>query len=786
MRRGRFDESAREKEASRLALLIRERARVEYAQENFKEFLKLAWEVMSPGTEFQDNWHIDCLCEHLEAMARRDIRRLIINLPPRSLKSSIISVAFPAWRWIHDPAEKFLCASYGRQLALRDSRRCRNLIASPWYQSFWSSKFGLASDQNEKGRFENDKGGFRIIASVEGGILGEGGSFSIYDDANDVERMSEEEYPQSVRDWYSGSASSRFIDPRTDVRINVQQRMPYGNDLTAFLMELGGWEQVSLPMEFEGSRKVTSIGWSDPREHLGELMFPARYGPEELEPLKREQKDNWAGQYQQRPISGVGSSLRREWFKFYNPPGVERVDEFGKTIPVRVTGVDGKTVEITPVALPAAMEQVVQSWDFAFKSQEHNDFVAGHAWGRLGANCYLVARNHGHWSFTESLRAIRSMSINYPCPEKLVEDAANGPAILDTLQNEIPGLVPVKPAGGKWARLSAIRGYVEAGNVYLPNPDIYPWVWDLLTEFYRGRESEHDDDTDAMTQALKRLYDGMARAGAPEFRVEPRLGEPRTACHIDSQGIPREWRRFVAILPGRAAVWLAESPTGSLRVVREADLGRADAVQAGRLVAAGSLADLPRTEGSYDLLMPKEAFAEIASVGSWAEMLEASLLAWEPEGDDYDGRLQARDLIRAARFRSEMVEEEEAAIDRLRSLLAFMPPDFAPEIYVRDKALALAERDLSAYADYMAAVDGEVRGEWPKLKILPACKQLIAELGVFRQDLDAPPFVATLLLGVSAPPGVKKRRVVEIPVSQRVPQIRNQSALSRKFALGRR
>ena len=145
------------------------------------------------GVPFQDSWHIRMrICEHIEALSRRQIRRLIINVPPRSLKSTIISVAFPAWRWLKMPQEKFLAASYGMKVALRDSRRTRNLIASQWYQARWGSRFALAGDQNEKGRFENDKGGFRIIASVEGGVLGEGGSCCIIDDSNDLERKNKE------------------------------------------------------------------------------------------------------------------------------------------------------------------------------------------------------------------------------------------------------------------------------------------------------------------------------------------------------------------------------------------------------------------------------------------------------------------------------------------------------------------------------------------------------------------------------------------------------------------
>lgn len=787
------EKEERFRDAVTLAKIIREKGLAEQHERSLKSFLKGAWPIIDPGSKFVDGWHIDCICEHVEAIFRREIRRLIINIAPRSAKSSIISVAAPAWRWLQCPQEKFLCASYGRNLSLGFSRKTRNLIASPWYQARWSEKFAFVNDQNEKGEFENSKGGFRIAASVEGGILGRGGSVAIYDDPNDLDEMGHPAYRQSVKDWYSGTASSRYIDPKTDVRLCVQQRASYGDDLTAYLMELGGWEQLVIPNEFDGRRARTSIGWTDPRTHIGELMQPARFGPEEVAILKREQRANYSGQFQQAPLSDGTESLRREWFRFYNPPGTKHVDEHGEPIPVTISGSDGKAIKILPVDLPSAFEHVVDSWDCAFKNADHNDYVAGQQWGRIGANSYLLAREHGHWNFPETLAAVRRLSIR-GAPEKLVEDKANGTAVMDVLRNEIPGLIPVEPNGGKWARVAAVSGYIEAGNVFLPNPDLFPWVWDLLKEFSDGRSSKHDDDTDAMSQALMRLYNSMARTGVPEFRVQPRLGEPQTACHVAREMVPAIWRRVVAIVPGAAALWLAETPSGSLRVLRELSLNGMDASTAGREIGRLSLPDaLARTvqirdvkRQAYELLLPKEAFAAVEPIGSYAELLERSILEYQPEEGDWDARQRAKAALREAHFRTDMIEEKDAAVDRLRSLLAFQPPDFQQVPYNRQKAMALSEHSLGDYADYMAAVDGEVRGEWPKLKISPDCPKLIAELGSFRRDRmdEAPPLVQALLLAVCAPRQNKPREVVEQawPVRK---SVRNGTLLSRRFSLGR-
>jgi predicted phage terminase large subunit-like protein len=778
-----------------------------YAVGNLKFFLEQAWPTLMPGIPFQDNWHISCLVEHLEALARRDIRRLIINISPRSLKSTVL-VAFRAWRWLDEEGipskgvppgvvEKFLAASFGLNLARRDSRRTRALIKSQWYQARWGKKFSIVSDQDEKGRFDNDKGGFSMIASVEGGVLGEGGSCRLMDDPNDIEKMVKEPgtYPQNVREWYSASMASRSIDPRTDVALCVQQRSSYGADLTEYLEELGGWDKCVIPLEWRGAHTIGPLAYPDPRTHLGELMFPARFGPEDVATAKREHKNHYPAQFNQEPSAGGKSGLNREWFQFYNPPGAGVKDQDGRPRAIRISLSDGSFVERLPVELPSAFEQVVQSWDMAFKGGSENDYVAGHVWARTGANAYLMMRDHGHRTFPETLDAVRNVTEIYPCPEKLVEDTANGPAVIDTLKNEIPGIIPVPPAGGKWSRVAAISGYVEAGNVFLPNPDLFPWVWEFLAELAAGAAAKHDDDTDAMSQALKRLYDSSKRTAVPEFRVSPRLGEPSNAVHIDSQTVAPWMRRFVAVIPGRAALWVAELPRGCMRVVGELPLEGIDAIVAGRELGRKILADLNNgkkvvrmkevTQKPYDVLLPKSAFAPIEPVGCWAELMEQSLLSFEPEEADWDARNQARETLRAGRIRTEMVEEGDAAVDRLRELLAFRPPDFQKLEYDRSRAFELAEENLAEYHRYMGMTEGKVIGDWPKLKISPECKCLIAELGAFRRDQDPPAFVEVLLLAVCAPLTMANAPDIRAMQWPQATAAGSRSRKSRKFSLGR-
>lgn len=798
----------------KIAALVREQALMKECEESLGVFVEESWRVTNPGVAFSHNWHIDAIVEHLEALYRREIRKLIINICPRSLKSGIISVCFPAWVWIQSrekelakgtgqcgPAEKFMSISYGKSLAMRDSRHTRNLIMSSWYQSRWGSRFALKADQNEKGRFDNDQGGYRIAGSIESGVVGEGASIGIYDDPNNLSEMQFPEYRQKGKDFHSGSFASRAIDPKTDVRLCVQQRSSYGDDMTSYLTELGGWEQLVIPCEYQGRRPATSIGWEDPRITFGDLMHPERLGPTEVASLKVELRENYPGQYNQIPATDGGGSLKAEWFQFYNPVGVVTKTETGADQMVVIHKPDGSTVSKAPKELPPAFEQVVQSWDMAFKDAEENDFVAGHVWGRVGANAYLLARDYDHRSFTDTLKAVKRMSSEYPCPEKLVEDKANGSAVLDTLKNEIPGLVPVNPAGGKWSRVAAISGYVEAGNVWLPNPNLFPWVWDLLKEFSNGRGSKHDDDTDAMTQGLKRLYDSAANQGVPEFRVSPRLGEPQTACHVagerEIKGLNPAWRRFVSIVPNGSALWCVESPTGALWMTDEEDLGGLDAEEVGRRIAKKSILlqgssgpQRPNAPKVFELYLPKGAFAELDS-GSWAELCEQGIINYVPEEGNWQLREETREHLRGMRFRSDPVEEEDSALDRLRTLLAFAPPDFKEIPYDRKLAFSLASHNLEAYSSYMAQVRGEVRGEWPRLKFSPTCKALIGQMGGFRRDKldEAPVFVRALLQAVSVPSKAVSQEVKEIPWGPGGPQRASNprgNLMGRKFSMGRR
>src|SRR5215813_600811 len=293
----------------------------ELARRSLKEFVCLAWSVVEPSTPFVPGWHIDAIIEHLEAVTRAQIRNLLINVPPRHMKSLLVSVFWPAWEWIRFPERRWLYSSYAASLSTRDSVKCRRLIESPWYQERWRGRFALTSDQNTKGRFDNNRSGYRLSTSVGGAATGEGGDRIVCDDPHNVQEAESGAIRKATLDWWDVTMSTRVNDPKTSAKVVVMQRC-HQQDLSGHLIEQGGWDHLCLPAEYEGPRAATSIGFIDPRQQHGELLWAERFGPAELESLKRSLGSYAAaGQLQQRPSPAEGGLFKRHWFRFWQPPG---------------------------------------------------------------------------------------------------------------------------------------------------------------------------------------------------------------------------------------------------------------------------------------------------------------------------------------------------------------------------------------------------------------------------------------------------------------------------------
>jgi predicted phage terminase large subunit-like protein len=461
-------------------------------------YTKAAWPLIEPGKPLVTGWHIGAICDHLEAVTAGEIRRLLITIPPRSGKSTIASVMWPTWSWIRFPGLRWLCTSYAQSLSTRDALRSRRILQSAWYQQRWGDRFKLTGDQNTKTRYDNDRTGYRIASSVGGANTGEGGDILLVDDAHNLEEIHSETIRQGVLTWWDEVMASRLNDPKTGAFVIIMQRA-HEQDLAGHVLDQGEYVHLNLPMEYVPTTYSFHEHLVDPRTEPGELLCPERIGPAEVESLKnRLGQTAYAGQFQQMPAPAGGGIFKRWWWRYWQPKGMHLP-------PVMVQVPGGDLLAIHPVELPEEFTEVILSWDMAFKDLQDSDYVAGHVWGRLGADKYLLDRDHRRLDFPNSQKAVRAMCAKWPqAHAKLIEDKANGPAIIASLKHEIPGLIPVDPGGGKVARAHAVAPVLEAGNVYVPHPQLYPWVDAYLHEHDVFPAGAHDDDVDATTQALKR------------------------------------------------------------------------------------------------------------------------------------------------------------------------------------------------------------------------------------------------------------------------------------------
>jgi predicted phage terminase large subunit-like protein len=445
-----------------------------------RKFIAEGWSILDPGSPFRPNWHIDAICDHLEAASRGEIQDLVISIPPGHGKSRIVSVFWHPWIWTWWPEWRGIFCSYGAQPvapSMRDSVNARSVIVSEWYQANFHPQWRLTGDQNVKSYYRNTKTGERLALTVGAGTGFRGNAVAIDDPINLSDRHSETVL-ENVKDWWDKSMSSRFNDQARRLRVIIAQRSVVG-DLTGHVLAQGGYEHLCLPSEYDPKRRaVTSLGIADPRTEPGELLFPALFPREVLDQAKKDLGSiDYSAQHQQLPVPMSGGIFQREWFtaNYYTK-------------------------------LPPVWHEVIQSWDMSFKDTKSSDYVVGQIWARLGADVFLLYERRGQMNYPNTRKAVIEVSGSWKSALlKLVEDKANGPAIIDDLRATIPGLVAVEPEGSKEARAAAVSPMIESGNVHLPDPSIWPEVNEWLDEICTFPKGIHDDRVDSFTQALSRL-----------------------------------------------------------------------------------------------------------------------------------------------------------------------------------------------------------------------------------------------------------------------------------------
>lgn len=455
------------------------------------EYTKNAWKIVEPDP-LVEGWHLQAVCEHLEAVSRKQIRNLIICIPPRHTKSLEVAVFWPSWEWgpFNRPQTRWLCMSYSSDLSIRDSVKCRTLMQSKWYRERWGSKFVLQGDQNAKERYNNVRGGYRIASSVGGVGTGEGGDRLVIDDPININEAHSAVVRKSVNNWWDSVMPTRLNNPKSGAKVIIMQRS-HSDDLVGHIKETSAenYEWLVLPAEFEPSTRCqTSIGFIDPRVNEGDLLWPQRFGPKEIGQLKKDLGSySYAAQFQQRPSPMEGGILKRHWWKFY-----------------------------TERPVPAYFDFIFQSWDLAFKGLDTSSYVCGQVWGVKDANRYLLDETREHLDFVQTLGAVRNLTMRWPkAALKIVEEKANGAAVISSLKNEISGLVAWNPEGSKESRAFAVSPEVESGNVYLPSALICPWIDAWIEETALFPNGPHNDRVDAFTQAMQRAHQMKKKLDLP-------------------------------------------------------------------------------------------------------------------------------------------------------------------------------------------------------------------------------------------------------------------------------
>ncbi len=302
---------------------VRYKAAKQLCEQSLHFFVREAWHVLEPDSEFVDNCHIAAICEHLEAVTDGRVSNLLVNVPPGTMKSMLCSVFWPAWVWATKPSKRFMYSSYAEPLALRDSVKTRDLVCSEWYQQRWGVE--LKEDQNAKGRFDTAAGGWRVVGSISGKGVGEHPHFNVSDDPHNVLNAESELDRQKVTHWFEGVFMVRGVILGVR-RVLVMQRL-HALDCSGVALDKGGWTHLCFPMRYEqpekqqdGSYKprmaTTPLGFNDPRKEEGDLLWPRIYSAETV----ANQEVNMgtygaAGQLQQRPAPRGGGTFKRDGFE---------------------------------------------------------------------------------------------------------------------------------------------------------------------------------------------------------------------------------------------------------------------------------------------------------------------------------------------------------------------------------------------------------------------------------------------------------------------------------------
>ena len=472
----------------------------EYCARSLANFVRRAWPVYDPSSPLIWGWHIDAICEHLEAVTSGEIIRLLINIPPGTMKSSLVNVLWPAWEWGPKllPHHRIISAAHEQSLAIRDNRAMRRVIQSDWYQSLWPTN--IAVDQNQKTYFENEATGFRQACAVSS-MTGKRGHRVLWDDPLSAEHANSATHIDTAIREFTETLPSRYVNPETSANVIVMQRL-HERDPSGYILENDlGYEHLCLPMEFEPDRRcVTGIGWQDPRTTDGELLFPQRF-PQPV--IDRDKKIMgvyaWAGQAQQRPAPRTGGFFA--WEK------------------LEIVGAAPK------------LKKIVRYWDKA-GTDGGGARTAGVKMG-LGSDglWYVLDVVKGQWSAARREPVIRQTAETDGKDVEIwieQEPGSGGKESAESTVRNLAGFVirAERATGDKAVRAEPYAVQVEAGNIKIVQGE---WNKEFIDEHKSFPNGKFKDQIDAASGGFNKLANDnttniLRRKQRPQLRGRRRAG----------------------------------------------------------------------------------------------------------------------------------------------------------------------------------------------------------------------------------------------------------------------
>ncbi len=457
-------------------------------RQDFKSFIERCFLTLDGSQTFQPNWHIDVMADALAKAARGEGRRLIINVPPRHLKSMSASVALAAWILGHNPNARIVCVSYSDDLAAKHARDCRKVMETDWYRAVFPYT-RLSPRRSATNDFETTLGGGRFSTSVGGSLTGRGGGWIIIDDPIKPEDALSVTRRANANRWFDNTLYSRLDNKETGVIILIMQRL-HQDDLVGHVKDKEHWTHICLSAIAERDERFELSNGLWVGRRLGEALHPERQSLESLEAEQaRVGSYTFQAQYQQCPVPECGNIIKWAWFLRYD------------TVPPS----------------SRAFDRIVQSWDTASSLSENADYSVCTTWGVRGNQYYLIHVFRARLDFPSLKKKVIELKQQFGAPDVLIEDTGIGMGLIQQLRQE--GLlrpIAIKPKGTKVERLEAQSAVIERGDVLIPKNA--PWLDEFHSEILAFPGGKHDDQVDSLSQFLNWI--GGARGGMRVLHVK--------------------------------------------------------------------------------------------------------------------------------------------------------------------------------------------------------------------------------------------------------------------------